>query len=861
MSVTHKSPEQSSRDELLQCPFCSAALPPSAAFCGHCGARIPQPGHEITSPLSAEIAEQYRVTSLARKTPYTQQYIAVDVQQRGTIVINDIDISSLDQCQRTQVTEAVSEEYELLRQQTIPHLMLPTSFRSSDDHLYIIAQQPAQPQAKTKQGTQQRYAHRLLTLHDLLQTGIGLPKKQVAVGWVYRLSLALEALHKREIIIGDIDPQMINIDNPDYSASPFFMTSWLPDSLRELFPQQSTDINTIPFYAPETFQGDVEPRSDIYSLGALLYLLLTGITPDSAEVRRQHPLPTPREFNAQIGSDLDSAVMQALSLDTSERFQSASEFSEALVLLMVDPDAHSATTNKPRQTHHLDAIKPAPLEINVTSQQADNKKSDDEGDIQPPVESEEVTVSIVPLQARMARRYLSKIKTSKLDLETKRATDARLKELAAEKKYRREAEVEEGLAKRKQPRRSKDTDQLQELASPTTADVADTPTVTITHEQVQAAASPQTEGEPAARSKATSTKTAAPDVAEIPTQLVQLDSVSRQPITKQPDEERPASDKEQTDQPAQAILVDAPASDAPSQEEQETPGPAPQTENTPPVLTDRQKATAASSTAAASVATTTSPETTQEAVPSSIVADTDHAAETPASASATQTKSESTDVAQPAQSTDVSEASNTAANNNNASFSGLKNRITRSLAPRSTQTRALEVSSAQKPAGISDKQTSFFQRLQHFILGEPQYTTTAAALIETPMRVQPNQNYAIRINIIGRNMVKSAQAGGLSGLHEGEKVHIEVRSAIYQNYAYIVQQADITIPASGFIAEVTMPMQPLTSGPSGRRERLHIFFMDEERTALYEKPFVIEIFVSHLVQNGHEGHNVLSIPI
>ena len=96
---------------------------------------------------------------------------------------------------------------------------------------------------------------------------------------------------------------------------------------------------------------------------------------------------------------------------------------------------------------------------------------------------------------------------------------------------------------------------------------------------------------------------------------------------------------------------------------------------------------------------------------------------------------------------------------------------------------------------------------------------------------------------------------------EGEEVHIEVRSALYQNYAYIVQQADVTIPASGFVAEVTMPMKPLSSGPSGRRERLHIFFMDENRHPLYEKPFVLEVFISHLVQIGREGHNVLSIPL
>jgi hypothetical protein len=90
---------------------------------------------------------------------------------------------------------------------------------------------------------------------------------------------------------------------------------------------------------------------------------------------------------------------------------------------------------------------------------------------------------------------------------------------------------------------------------------------------------------------------------------------------------------------------------------------------------------------------------------------------------------------------------------------------------------------------------------------------------------------------------------------------IEVRSALYQNYAYIVQRALVTVPADGYVAEVTIPMRPLASGPSGRRDRLHIFFLNEQHQPLYDKPFVVELFISHLVQPGREGHNVLTLPI
>ncbi|HCJ35251.1 MAG TPA: hypothetical protein DHV65_13280, partial [Ktedonobacter sp.] len=164
---------------------------------------------------------------------------------------------------------------------------------------------------------------------------------------------------------------------------------------------------------------------------------------------------------------------------------------------------------------------------------------------------------------------------------------------------------------------------------------------------------------------------------------------------------------------------------------------------------------------------------------------------------------------------------------------------------------------------------------QRFLLGEQKHSTTAAAIIETPLRVQPDRAYAIRIQLTGRNVPtvgnspgtfaqphsKKSTPAGLSALVEGKLVFIEISSALYQNYAHVIQQAAVRVPAQGFAAEVTIPLQPLSSGSGGRRERLHIFFMDEMRRPLYEKPFIVELFISPLVQPGREGHNVLTIPI
>src|SRR6202043_2752640 len=132
---------------------------------------------------------------------------------------------------------------------------------------------------------------------------------------------------------------------------------------------------------------------------------------------------------------------------------------------------------------------------------------------------------------------------------------------------------------------------------------------------------------------------------------------------------------------------------------------------------------------------------------------------------------------------------------------------------------------------------SWLEKIKHPVLGEQQHVIAAAAIIETPLRVLPDQMYTIRLHLMGRDETlpskearRGSQApGGLSALVHGDIALIELRSVLHQSYAYIVQQASVTIPAQGYAAEVTIPMRPLASTPTGRRDRLHVFFLNEHR--------------------------------
>lgn len=112
-------------------------------------------------------------------------------------------------------------------------------------------------------------------------------------------------------------------------------------SMENTYLTQEGSITGSPLYmSPEQTTGDSEPdaRSDIYSLGAVAYFLLTGQPPFdySQPVKvllahsREVPKP-PSEFNAEIQPDLEAIVMKCLEKEPQDRFQSVLEMRDALL--------------------------------------------------------------------------------------------------------------------------------------------------------------------------------------------------------------------------------------------------------------------------------------------------------------------------------------------------------------------------------------------------------------------------------------------------------------------------------------------------------------------------------------------------
>lgn len=400
-----QTPADYSQPDTTHCKRCGTPLPAHATFCGTCGERIIHESKE--TPDTNDVAERYRVMSLVRRRTYVQVFLAMDNLQRKPVVICDIDISSLNDDKRAEAIKATQHEYDLLRRYRTPDVMPVIDLRYFQGHLFTIAGWPfpTEPDLQTE----------VHTLQDLLQSGIGLPDGPTAIAWMHRLCLAVYSLHRQFIVIGDLDPNTILVSAEHYSATPALIVGWLPLPVRSLLAPE-TPIGPQHFSAPEVLSGRAEIASDIYSLGAILYLLLTGVAPEEPERRNLQTLRSPRELNSHVSVRLAEATMRALAMEAEDRFADAEEMAAALLnssssaKLTMEANSNSKAKqepiDKPLQQEKLVRLLP----------------SVDAPQDEPDEDADEVTILVSPIQTQLARWYMSRIATGTLPSEDESAT-------------------------------------------------------------------------------------------------------------------------------------------------------------------------------------------------------------------------------------------------------------------------------------------------------------------------------------------------------------------------------------------------------------------------------------------------------
>src|SRR5690348_11426359 len=175
------------------------------------------------------------------------------------------------------------------------------------------------------------------TLEDLLRRVGGKFSAMQALPIMQQLCSAVQYAHERDVIHGNIKPTNIFIAaDGRMLLSDFGIVRGYDDTQQSL---TRIGWGSAEYAAPEQSLGVLRRASDIYSMGVLLFRILTGEPPFTGqtpvEVLLKHvrqEAPSARSLDAHISDAVDGVLHMALQKRSDERFVSAEEFSTALVV-------------------------------------------------------------------------------------------------------------------------------------------------------------------------------------------------------------------------------------------------------------------------------------------------------------------------------------------------------------------------------------------------------------------------------------------------------------------------------------------------------------------------------------------------
>ncbi len=165
-----------------------------------------------------------------------------------------------------------------------------------------------------------------------------------SVNVAIQIASALEMAHKNNIVHRDIKPHNIIITEDGIAkVTDFGIAKAVSNSTITAF---GTTIGSVHYFSPEHARGGfTDAKSDLYSLGVVMYEMVTGKVPFDADTpvsvalkHMQEDPEEPIEINPNVPIAINKIIMKALQKDTTLRYQSASEMLRDLKKSLKNPD-------------------------------------------------------------------------------------------------------------------------------------------------------------------------------------------------------------------------------------------------------------------------------------------------------------------------------------------------------------------------------------------------------------------------------------------------------------------------------------------------------------------------------------------
>ncbi len=169
-----------------------------------------------------------------------------------------------------------------------------------------------------------------ITLKEYIQQQ-GVINHREAVFFMMQILRALQHAHDKGIVHRDIKPQnILLLENGAIKVTDFGIARFSASETRTM---TDSTIGSVHYISPEQARGDyTDDKADIYSVGVMLYEMLTGVLPFESDntvsvaiMQLQKDPVMPREINPEIPIGLEQIIIKAMQKNINDRYQSAAE--------------------------------------------------------------------------------------------------------------------------------------------------------------------------------------------------------------------------------------------------------------------------------------------------------------------------------------------------------------------------------------------------------------------------------------------------------------------------------------------------------------------------------------------------------
>jgi class 3 adenylate cyclase/tetratricopeptide (TPR) repeat protein len=322
----------------MRCPSCGNENREGARFCDSCGAELSaEPAvaelrpEDLPADVPAEIAGRYRVRRFLGQGGRKRVYLSDDTATSTEVAVALFDTEGVG----ASIQARARREAEAMRKLgDHPQVVTVLDTGEQDGNPFIVS----------------RYMPGG-DVEGLLAAAGGRLEVERTVEIAADVTRALEHAHSRGVVHRDLKPANVWIDDDGHARLGDFGLATTEARARV---SGGTLVGTVAYLPPEQALGEATgPKSDLYSLGALVYEMLTGQPPfpgdDAVSIISQHlhadPVP-PSRHNPEVPEALDRAILRLLAKRPDDRPSNAAGARELMVAALEEQPGES-TEDRP----------------------------------------------------------------------------------------------------------------------------------------------------------------------------------------------------------------------------------------------------------------------------------------------------------------------------------------------------------------------------------------------------------------------------------------------------------------------------------------------------------------------------------